>query len=199
LWLEKPISHSLDSGRQLLREITTDRTSFALINFSWLFSSVWEKFESLNLKVSDAATIEISQKAKEHTHKYIDAIEDYGSHDIALIYNWIKSNKKSTRELTIGNIEKSSFYATYDNLKIFWRVDFGQSKRNMNWLITWKDGSKTHIDFYGGSIVHDELELEFEKQDNINSFVSALFAKNQSLRRTNHEIALMTKEFFSKK
>jgi predicted dehydrogenase len=197
LWLEKPISKSLHSGRKFLMEVVAEKNSFALVNFSWLFSSVWKEFENLNQRIGDVATIKIFQKAREQTHAYISPIEDYGSHDIALINKWIISSGTSESELALEQRNEFQFNSNYEDLEIDWRIDFGSGKRDMIWMITWKDNSETYIDFYGGKLFHNNAKLRVPEQDNIDSFLSTLFARDQYICGTNHQIAIKTKEFFS--
>jgi predicted dehydrogenase len=197
LWLEKPISQSLHSGRKFLMEMAAEKNSFALVNFSWLFSSVWKEFESLNQRIGDVATIQIFQKAREQTHAYISPIEDYGSHDIALINKWIISSGISERQLALEQRNEFQFNSNYEDLEIAWRVDFGSRKREMIWTITWKDDSESYIDFYGGNLVHNHEKKIVPEQDNIDSFLSTLFTRDQYIGGTNHQIAIKTKEFFS--
>lgn len=198
LWLEKPISKSLQSGTKLLTDLSAEGTSYSLVNFSWLFSSIWNKFESLRLKLSDVSMIQISQSAKESKHAYISSIEDYGSHDVALINRWIVRDGNSTNVPVINRSGQYEFDADYEGIAICWKIHFESDIRKMNWLITWKDDNVTQIDFYGGKLIHNNLELEVPRQDNINSFISTLFARDEFTERENHKIALMTKECFSK-
>jgi len=197
LWLEKPVSQSFESGKKMIVDIKSQENCYALVNFSWLLSSVWEKFESLNNTINDVSMIEIRQSAKERSHSYMSIIEDYGSHDIALMNKWIFSEENPASKIVLENFSECEFEAKREDTRILWKINFGVIERSMTWLITWNNGSQTFIDFYGGKIIHNNSEVIVPYKDNIDSFVAALLAKNDSVANTNHKIALMTKEFFS--
>ena len=78
-----------DLGGNLVRKLEEFEPAYSLFNFSWTFSAIWKRFLELNRKLEDVESIEIVRKASNHSHEYLSAIEDYGSHDFALLKAWI--------------------------------------------------------------------------------------------------------------
>ena len=198
LWLEKPVASTNDSAVQLIRKLDEFEYAYSLFNFSWTFSAIWKRFLELNRKFEDVENIEIVRKASNHSHEYMSAIEDYGSHDLALLNAWILKDRDRNTNFTEETLSKNEFLLTSATGLIHWRIEFGFSYRSMIWKIHWKNGEKTCIDFYNRKLRHQENEIESENFDTIDSFVEALFARERNLMQINHKIALWTKEMSSR-
>lgn len=198
LWLEKPVATTNESAIQLIRKLEEFEPAYSLFNFSWTFSAIWKRFLELNRKFEDVEIIEIVRKASNHSHGYISAIEDYGSHDLALLHAWILKEKDRNPNFTGESLSENEFQLTSANSLIHWRIEFGFSYRSMIWRIHWKNGEKTCIDFYNRKLRHQEVEIESENFDTIDSFVEALFTREKKVMQINHKIALWTKEMSSR-
>lgn len=198
LWLEKPVAATHESAIQLIRKLEEFGHAYPLFNFSWTFSAIWKRFLELNRKLEDVESIEIVRKASNHSHEYLSAIEDYGSHDFALLDAWSLKNNDQHTNFTGKTLSENEFQLTSANSLVHWKIEFGFSNRSMIWKIYWKNGEKTHIDFYNRKLRHQNDEIESEKFDTIDSFVGALFAREKNLMQINHKIALWTKEMSSR-
>ena len=198
LWLEKPISTTNESAIQLIRKLDEFEHTYSLFNFSWTFSAIWKKFLELNRKFEDVKIIEIVRKASNHSHEYISAIEDYGSHDLALLNAWILKDKDQNTHFISETLSENEFLLTSANGLIHWRIEFGFSYRSMIWKIHWKNGEKTCIDFYNRKLRHQEVGIESENFDTIDSFLENLFGREKKVMQMNHKIALWTKEMLSR-
>ena len=198
LWLEKPVATTNESAVQLVRKLEEFEPAYSLFNFSWTFSAIWKRFLELNQKFEDVEFIEIVRKASNHSHGYISAIEDYGSHDFALLKAWILKDKDRNINFTGETLSENEFRLTSANGLIHWRIEFGFSYRSMIWKIHWKNGEKTCIDFYNRKLRHQEVEIESENFDTIDIFLETLFAREKKVMQMNHKMALWTKEMSSR-
>ena len=198
LWLEKPVATTNDSALQLIRKLGEFEHVYSLFNFSWTFSATWKKFLELNRKLQDVENIEIVRKASKHSDKFISVIEDYGSHDLALLNAWVLKNEGRNFDFMVESVSENEFRLTSENTVIHWKIEFGFSDRLMIWKIFWKNGDKTLIDFYNRKLRHQNLEIESETFDTIDSFIRALFAREKDLMHINHRNALWTREMSSR-
>jgi hypothetical protein len=198
LWLEKPVATTNESAVQLIKNLEEFEPGYSLFNFSWSFSAIWKRFLELNRKFEDVEIIEIVRKASNHSHEYISAVEDYGSHDLALLKAWILRDENRKANLIGETLSENEFRLTSANGLIHWRIDFGFSYRSMIWKIHWKNGEKTCIDFYNRKLRHQEVEIESENFDTIDSFLETLFGREKNVMQMNHKIALWTKEMSSR-
>ena len=198
LWLEKPVATTSESAIQLIRKLEQFEQTYSLFNLSWTFSAIWKRFLELNRKFEDVEIIQIVRKASNHSHKYLSAIEDYGSHDLALLNTWILKDKDRNTNFTGETLSENEFRLKSASRLIHWRIEFGFSYRSMVWKIQWKNGEKTYIDFYNRKLTHQEVEIESDNFDTIDSFLEALFAREKNVMQINHEIALWTKEISSR-
>lgn len=195
-WLEKPVAQTYQGAKKILFLLEQNNTS-SLVNFSWIFSRIWRTFVALKLSPEDVARIQISRTAYAEIHCYMRSIEDYGSHDIALLFSWILNWKGDKIEINDRKFNSHTFNTKINDISITWSIDFGLETKSMVWMISWKDGSSTKLDFYENQIIHNGRILNSEKSDNIENIVRAINKKDDDIQRSNHFLALKTKEFFT--
>lgn len=197
IWLEKPVAGTFQGARTTLSLLNSQNNTRSLVNFSWIFSEIWRTFVSLKLSPEYVTRIKISRTAYAEIHRYMSSIEDYGSHDVALIMSWIIEWQGKKIEINERNFELHTFNAMVNGIPIIWGIDFGVETKSMIWIISWKDGTTTKLDFYENRIVHNDKTFNVENSDNIENFVRALYGEDADIQSSNHFLALRTKEFFS--
>jgi predicted dehydrogenase len=197
IWLEKPLANSYEGAKEILSSLEKQNDISALVNFSWTFSEIWRSFEMLNLIPEQVKQIQISRAAFAESHKYINAKEDYGSHDIALLLYWFITRRKSEVEVVSKKFESHSFQTQMNGIPVKWSINFGASIKSMVWTIKWNDGKITKIDFYRNRIDHEGRTIEVKGPDNIENLLRVLFNDDRNVQEYNRLIALKTKEFFS--
>jgi hypothetical protein len=197
IWLEKPVAGTFQGARTTLSLLNSQNNTRSLVNFSWIFSEIWRAFVSLKLSPEYVARIKISRTAYAEIHQYMSSTEDYGSHDIALIMSWILDWQGKKIEINDRKFDSHTFNAMVNGIPITWGINFGVEIKSMIWVISWKDGTSTKIDFYGNRMIHNDEIFDVKKSDNIENFVRALSGENADIQSTNHLLALKTKEFFS--
>ena len=196
-WLEKPVAQTYQGAKRILSLLEEQNNTSSLVNFSWIFSEIWRTFVALKLSPEDVARIQISRTAYAEIHCYMSSIEDYGSHDIALLLSWILNWQGEEIEINDRRFNPHTFNAKINGISITWSIYFGVETKSMVWMISWKDGSSTKLDFYENRIIHDGGIFINENSDNIENIVRALNEKKVDIQRSNHLLALKTKEFFT--
>ena len=196
-WLEKPVAQTYQGAKRVLSLLEEQKDTSSLVNFSWTFSEIWRTFVSLKLSPEDVAKIQISRTTYVEIHSYMSSIEDYGSHDIALLLSWILNWQGDEIEINDKKFNPNTFNAKINGISITWSTDFGVETKSMVWMILWKDGSSTKLDFYENQIIHNGRIFNNKNVDNIENFVRALNEKKADIQRSNHLLALKTKEFFT--
>jgi hypothetical protein len=196
IWLEKPVSKTYEGAQRLFSLIDGKDSINSLVNFSWMFSEIWNKFKSYEMDFDSVREIEVSRNAYEETHSYMSAREDYGSHDIALLIDWITSMSGNAVDFRQQDFGANHFYTVLNNVPVKWKIEFNSQGKRMIWNITWKSSEKTVIDFYNNVILHRGERISVPISDNIREFVTVLTNKHKPTEKHNHQLALMTKEFF---
>jgi hypothetical protein len=197
IWLEKPVAGTFQGAITTLSLLENQNNTRSLVNFSWIFSEIWRSFNSLKLSPEYVARIQISRTANAEIHSYMSSTEDYGSHDIALIMSWILDWQEKEIEINDRKFDSHTFNAKVNGVPITWGIDFGVGTKSMIWVISWKDGRSTKIDFYGNRIIHNDEIFDVKNSENIENFVRALNDEDADIQSSNHLLALKTKEFFS--
>jgi hypothetical protein len=197
IWLEKPVAGTLQGATTILSFLESQNNTRSLVNFSWVYSEIWRTFVSLKLSPEYVVRIQISRTAHAEIHSYMSSTEDYGSHDIALIISWILDWQGKGIEINDRKFDSHTFNAKVNGIPITWGIDFGFETKSMMWIISWKDGTSTKIDFYENLMIHNDKVFEVRNSDNIENFVRALNSEEADTQSSNHLLALVTKEFFS--
>ena len=179
----------------LFRSIFENSSAIALVNFSWLFSSVWQSFKKLEITQRDFQKIIILRNGNLKSRSYISLQEDCGSHDLALVFDWL--NIKNA-EIDRFNSRFSEFTWVVGNQRFIWKWDPSYSSSPMVWEIHLKNGEIMQIDFYNKRITYDGVLIvkSSAKKDNIEVFVETLLTVNQINSQRNLALGVEVKNFF---
>jgi len=197
LWLEKPIAES-SKGCDAILESLNKYKSAAMVNLPWNYSQIWRKFESIRPNKSKVSKIEISRRGVVGQRNYISIIEDYGTHDLCLFFDWIGSPFEHKKVLSYGENRDSTFRGLIHEINISWNWEKSINKKEMKWRIFDKDGNIFDLDFYNSTIHVNEKLVEVEKSssDNISRFLKSLITDNDEVHKKNIAIAIATKQLF---
>lgn len=201
-WLEKPLASSYLNAQQLINTSNKNPNFYFLINNSWTFSNIWKEFKNCNKKLSSVSKIKMNQFASSNYQSHANPLINYGSHDIALLFDWFATENEYDIEnrwdLEVNDADQTSFKSNFVNINIEWAISFAaESTRGMKWEIFWQDGTNSLIDFYQCRMLNDNnLKLVTNRSDNIDNFWEALNSKNLDTALNNHTISLQTIKFF---
>lgn len=199
LWLEKPIAES-SKGCDAILESLNRHKSAAMVNIPWNYSQLWRKFESIRPDKSKVSKIEISRRGVVGQRNYVSIIEDYGTHDLCLFFDWTGSPFDQKNVLSHGENENSTFIGFINEINISWKWEKSINEKEMKWRIFDKDGNIFDLDFYN-SLIHvngKQVKIENSSSDNISRFLRSLIADNDEVRKKNIAIAIATKQLFIK-
>lgn len=197
IWIEKPIATTCQGAQTLLSILESKKDTYCLVNFSWLFSEVWQKVTLLNIDSREIANIKISRSASKEVHTYMKPTEDYGSHDIALIADLLTHGSKEGFRIQEREFGLHEFQSTISGISIEWNIEFEKQKKEMIWSIKYRNGNETTIDFYANAVVHNGKYIHCTGSDNLDNFINKLMARDIGVQEQNHVIALIVKEFFT--
>lgn len=198
LWLEKPIASTYKNALEVVNAIENSKRCYSLVNFSWTFSRIWREFLGFGPVFKKINRIEMMQVANGFKHEYMNPCEDYGSHDISLLFDWAHFNSLEPKKIKLTERTTNQFCADLQGVRIQWSLEFEPEARKMIWRIFWDNGEISEVDFYKGEIRGRNELLLTNQEDNICSLLNNLNYRNPTFARRNHEIALNTKKFFDK-
>lgn len=198
IWAEKPLACDLEQAL-ILSDTFQESAARVLINFVWLFSDVWQETLREIQKLEDIAEIHISRGGPGPIRTYISPLEDYGSHDLALLISAIDkefSVIKYEHYRRGGTLLGESFEVRFQRgIKVSATYDLELPARTAVWEIIDTAGNSINVDFYAGKIWTHSNALTANrylsddiKTDNLGNFLLSLL--NCSKKDSNNSLEL---------
>lgn len=198
IWLEKPLGKSLEGCAKIISTLTQSQT-YGLVNLPWNYSNIWQEFKKLDIPFCEVDLLEITREGVVGARDYMSIIEDYGTHDLALILDWLKSESQNPVGITRELLSETEFKMLICNTRVSWNWKRTVSSKGMIWNVTLRNKDRIQIDFYKKCIARNGvlIELGTPKGDNIDAFLEVLFSDSKKAMNDNLNIALNAKEIIT--
>lgn len=208
IWAEKPLA--VDSAQaRILNEIFRESAARVIIDFTWLYSNIWQLTLRAIQNLEEIAEIQITRGGPGPIRSYITPLQDYGSHDLALLisgvdrdFSVIRYEKKCRAEMIIS---ESFEIRLQRGTKVAATYDLELSDRTAVWRIVDIAGNSVNVDFYAGRIethsngdtVNEYLSGDL-KFDNLGNFLLSLLNCTKEDSNRSLELGIMTQVAIAK-
>lgn len=208
IWAEKPLA--IDSEQAIiLSKLFQESAARVLINFVWLYSDIWQTTLRAIQSLEEIAEIQITRGGPGPIRSYITPLEDYGSHDLALLisaidqqFSVIKYENSSRSEVILSERFEIKFHR---GVKVSATYDLELPEKIALWRIVDIAGNITNVDFYAGKIWTNSNDLTVNeyavkdlKSDNLGNLLSNLLACTKENSNRSLELGVLTQMAIAK-